>query len=183
MKLRYSVLTFALVAALALSFAACGTPTEPDPIPSPSPSPSPEPVPSPTPAPTVYALLTVDVYNQASRQLVFWLDHGVEGVLRANLFCTNPETREKQPCPFVEEYAWQDFSDPAVRCMLFGPLTSDHPHVQCAGDGMFIFRVTAVGYGGETIGKSSIYSLPIGQAGGSSNGFRELSADEARRYE
>lgn len=147
----------------------------------PSVVPSPSPVASPTPAPpTIDTQLSVDVLDEASRQLVFTVDHGQGFILKASVIAFDRSTGAKADPPRVRDYAWSDFSDPFVACGIFGDLTSDHPHGKCMGDGYFIFRVAANGYDGAQVAQSRLYSLPVGAAALSTdNQFRALSDDEA----
>jgi hypothetical protein len=170
-------LAFGLVC-IALQVACGSNPSSPSALPSPSPSPS------ASPAPQVEVALSVDVIDANSRQLIFTADHGQEVVLRASTSAFDAVTHEAVPVSrFVREYSWANLSDPMVGCGLFGPVTTDHPHASCFGDGYFIVRVTAIGYDGEKVGESPIYSLPIGSAATSNSaGWRRLSAAEAARF-
>jgi hypothetical protein len=127
--------------------------------------------------------LSVDVIDANSRQLIFSAGHNQEFVLRANAQAFDPSTHESKPSTeFVREYAWQNFSDPFTGCSIFGGLTTDHPHGKCYGDGYMIVRVTAIGYDGQKVGESPLYSLPVGSAASTSAGWRELTASEAARF-
>lgn len=142
---------------------------------------SPSPVASPTPAPpTIDTQLSVDVLDEASRQLVFTVDHGQGFILKASVIAFDRATGDKATPPRVRDYAWSDFSDPFVACGIFGDLTSDHPHGKCMGDGYFIFRVAANGYDGMRVAESRLYSLPVGAAAlTDTGGLRAVSEDEA----
>lgn len=162
------------IVGMALALQGCGSDTTT----GPSAIASPSPVPSPTPAPPD-VLVSVDAYDANSRNLIFSADHDQEVVFKATVEAFDPVSHASVPAPFVQEHEWQSFSDPFVGCAFSGPVTTDHPHFKCRGDGYAIVRDTAFTYGNVVLGRSPLYSLPIGTAAGASAGWRRLDDAEA----